>query len=120
MPRRFAMAQNCRMNSTDHGLIAQPGCELVEVILGDGRIWIEVEFTPGEASNVSGPWENAIEGSPDELCVLSALVNGQLIDVDGVFTESQIEKWADEALEQIINNRAEAYADARAEREQSC
>jgi len=96
------------------GLIARPGCELVDVMFGMSSITLEVEFTPGEESNVSGPWENAHEGSPPELCVISALVNGHLIDVDGVFTEAQIAQWETEAMEKIINQRAEDYADARA------
>ena len=96
-------------------LIAQPGCELVSVQFGMSSITLEVEFTPGSPGRYSGPPEDCYPDDPAELCVLQALVNEHMVDVDGVFTEAQIAQWETEAMEQIINDRAEAYADARAE-----
>jgi hypothetical protein len=98
------------------GLIAQEGCLLLWLRLGDARVLAEVEYDEGEPSQTSGPPERCYEGTPESACVIQVLINGAMVDVDGVFCEEQIERWQEEACEHIRQEQAESYADAMAER----
>jgi hypothetical protein len=98
------------------GLIAQPGCELLLLTLGDTSVLAEVEYEEGEPSQTSGPPERCYEGTPESVCVIQVLIKGAMVDVDGVFCEEQIERWQEEACEHIRQEQAESYADAMAER----
>lgn len=90
-------------------LLPSKGCKLRELSLAEATVLVEYEVIAAEAVTHDHP------GHPGELNVLGVLINGHLIDPEGVIDASVVQRWEEE-LAQYEAETAGADADEAAER----
>lgn len=80
--------------------------------VGDLDAAVRVDFTPGTPSQTSGPPERCYEGDPDEVEILSCLVDGEEYPLTDDEAEELIERLTELCIDRLQD---EIYA-ARSER----
>ena len=74
-------------------LLPSKGCKLRSMCLGESAALVEYEVIRAEPQTRDHP------GCPGELNVLSVLINGRMVDVDGVIDPKLVEQWEIELAE---------------------
>jgi len=86
-------------------LTVSKGCEIAELIFGDGVAQVEFEYRAGYASQTSGPPERCYEGQDEEITILRAYLHGSWHDAD-LFAPAVLTSW-DAQISEIAAQNAE-------------
>lgn len=83
-----------------------------DTYIGDQDAAVRVDFTPGTPRQTSGPPERCYEGDPDEVEILSCLINGE----EYPLTDEEAEELTDRLTELCIDRLRDDIYEARAAR----
>ena len=109
----FAVEALCEVINESRGHTAAPP-RSEWLTLGDSEVRVEYYYSAGQRGRYTGPPELCYPDEPEEVVILSALVNGIWVDA-GEFGEEVVDRWEAEICDMMAAKR-EAEQEERAER----
>ena len=109
----FAVEALCEVINESRGHTAAPP-QSDWLTLGDSEVRVEYDYSTGQRGRYTGPPEFCYPDEPEEVVILSVLVNGIWVDA-GEFGEEVVDRWENEIIDMMAAKR-ESEQEERAER----
>ena len=84
-------------------LTVSKGCEIAELIFGDGTAQVEFEYRAGYPAKLYGPPENCYPAEDEEITILRAYLHGRWHDAE-LFSQAVLESWDSQISELAVQN----------------